>query len=156
MLRLAHLSDLHHQIDWRQRSLWSSGWRGAPGRFELHALGRLRRFAGVERCIGRLVEQVLSLSPDRVIVTGDLTALGDEAELRHARALLEPFIALGLLVVIPGEVALGNRLSYAQEFGDAAGLLAYMIVILVIGMLADAVFRAWSRRLREHRGLSTT
>jgi len=102
VLRLAHLSDLHHQIDWRQRSLWSSGWRGAPGRFELHALGRLRRFAGVERCIGRLVEQVLSLSPDRVIVTGDLTALGDEAELRHARALLEPFIALGLLVVIPG------------------------------------------------------
>ena len=102
MLRLAHLSDLHDQIDWRQRSLWSSGWRGAPGRFELHALGRLRRFAGVERCIGRLVEQVLSLSPDRVIVTGDLTALGDEAELRHARALLEPFIALGLLVVIPG------------------------------------------------------
>ena len=102
MIRLAHLSDLHHQIDWRRRSLWSSGWRGAPGRFELHALGRLRRFAGVEQRIARLVDQVLRLAPDRVLLTGDLTALGDEAELRHARALLEPFIAAGLLVVIPG------------------------------------------------------
>ena len=102
MLRLAHLSDLHHQIDWRKRSLWSSGWRGAPGRFELHALGRLRRFAGVEQRIARLVDQVLALAPDRVIVTGDLTALGDEQELRVARTLLEPFIAAGLLVVIPG------------------------------------------------------
>ncbi len=102
VLRLAHLSDLHHQIDWRKRSLWSSGWQGAPGRFELHLLGRLRRFAGVERRIARLVDQVLALAPDRVLLTGDLTALGDEAELRHARALLEPFIALGLLVVIPG------------------------------------------------------
>ncbi|MGZ3480382.1 MAG: metallophosphoesterase family protein [Myxococcaceae bacterium] len=102
MLRLAHLSDLHHQIDWRQRSLWSSGWRGVPGRIELHALGRLRRFAGVGPRIARLVEQVLGLAPDRVILTGDLTALGDESELRLARALLEPFIAAGLLVVVPG------------------------------------------------------
>ena len=102
MLRLAHLSDLHHQIEWQKRSLWSSGWRGAPGRFELQALGRLRRFAGVEQRIARLVDQVLALAPDRVVITGDLTALGDEHELRIARALLEPFIAAGLLVVIPG------------------------------------------------------
>jgi len=102
VLRLVHLSDLHHQIDWGKRSLWSSGWRGAPGRFELHALGRLRRFAGVEQRIARLVERVLSLGPDRVILTGDLTALGDVSELRHARALLEPFIAAGLLVLVPG------------------------------------------------------
>jgi len=102
VLRLAHLSDLHHQIEWQKRSLWSSGWRGAPGRFELHALGRLRRFAGVEQRIARLVDQVLALAPDRVVITGDLTALGDEHELRIARALLEPFIAAGLLVVIPG------------------------------------------------------
>jgi 3',5'-cyclic AMP phosphodiesterase CpdA len=102
VLRLAHLSDLHHQIDWRKRSLWSSGWRGAPGRFELHVLGRLRRFLGVEQRIQRLVEQVLALAPDRIILTGDLTALGDASELRHARALLEPFIAAGLLVVVPG------------------------------------------------------
>lgn len=59
-----------------------------------------------------------------------------------------------LLVVIPGAVGLGNRLAFAQEFGDAAGLLAYMIVILVIGMLADLAFSALSRRIRLRRGLT--
>jgi NitT/TauT family transport system permease protein len=59
-----------------------------------------------------------------------------------------------LLVVIPGAVALGNRLAFAQEFGDAAGLLSYMLVILVIGMLADTAFGAVSRRLRRRRGLA--
>ncbi len=57
-----------------------------------------------------------------------------------------------LLVVIPGAIALGNRLSYAQEFGDATGLMAYMIVILIVGMLADTAFSAMSRRIRRRRG----
>ena len=59
-----------------------------------------------------------------------------------------------LLVIIPGAIALGNRLAFAQEFGDAAGLLAYMIVILVIGMLADTGFAALGRRIRRRRGLA--
>jgi NitT/TauT family transport system permease protein len=59
-----------------------------------------------------------------------------------------------LLVVIPGAVALGNRLAFAQEFGDATGLLAYMLVILVVGMLADTAFSAVSRNLRRRRGLA--
>lgn len=59
-----------------------------------------------------------------------------------------------LLVVIPGAVGLGNRLAFAQEFGDAAGLLAYMIVILVVGMLADLAFSALSRHIRRRRGLT--
>jgi NitT/TauT family transport system permease protein len=59
-----------------------------------------------------------------------------------------------LLVVIPGAVALGNRLAFAQEFGDAAGLLAYMVVILVVGMLADAGFSSVGTRIRRRRGLA--
>ena len=133
MLRLAHLSDLHHQIDWEKRSFWSSGWRGAPGRFELHALGRLRRFAGVEQRIARLVDQVLALAPDRVIVTGDLTALGDEDELRRARTLLEPFIAAGLLVVIPG-----NHDRYTDSRGSAFEVVFRDLLTSDLPELADA------------------
>jgi hypothetical protein len=133
LLRLVHLSDLHHQIDWRKRSLWSSGWRGAPGRFELHALGRLRRFAGVERRIVRLVEQVLALTPDRVILTGDLTALGEASELRHARALLEPFIAAGLLVVVPG-----NHDRYTDARSSAFELVFADLLTSDLAELADA------------------
>ena len=133
MLRLAHLSDLHHQIDWRRRSFWSSGWRGAPGRFELHLLGRFGRFVGVEQRIARLVDQVLALAPDRVLLTGDLTALGDEAELRHARALLEPFIAAGLLVVIPG-----NHDRYTDARGGAFELVFRDLLESDLPELADA------------------
>jgi 3',5'-cyclic AMP phosphodiesterase CpdA len=132
VLRLAHLSDLHHQIDWEKRPFWSSGWRGAPGRFELHALGRLRRFAGVEQRIARLVDQVLSLAPDRVIVTGDLTALGDEDELRRARMLLEPFIAAGLLVVIPG-----NHDRYTDARGSAFEVVFRDLLTSDLPELAD-------------------
>lgn len=59
-----------------------------------------------------------------------------------------------LLVVIPGASGLGNRLAFSQEFGDATGLLAHMIVILAIGMAADRLFSTWSLRLRRTRGLA--
>lgn len=59
-----------------------------------------------------------------------------------------------LIVVIPGAAGLGNRLAFSQEFADAEGLLAYMIVILILGMLADRLFTAWARRLRRSRGLA--
>jgi len=58
-----------------------------------------------------------------------------------------------LLVVIEGRPSLGGRLAFAQEFGNAPRLISYMVVILVVGMAADAVFGAASRRLRARRGL---
>ncbi|MFP5415517.1 MAG: ABC transporter permease [Actinomycetes bacterium] len=60
-----------------------------------------------------------------------------------------------LLVIIPGSIALGNRLAFAQEFGDAAGLLASMIVILIVGMFADIAFSTLARHVRHRRGLTT-
>lgn len=101
-MRLVHLSDLHLQLDWHQRSLWRSGWRGAPGRFELHALGRRHQFSDASDRVRRLVDATLALDPDQVLVSGDLTALGDDAELAEARRLLEPLAATGRLVVVPG------------------------------------------------------
>ncbi|MFN8075729.1 MAG: ABC transporter permease [Kineosporiaceae bacterium] len=59
-----------------------------------------------------------------------------------------------LLVILANRPSLGARLEFAREFGDAVGLLAYMIVILVIGMLADSVFSSASRRMRRSRGLA--
>jgi NitT/TauT family transport system permease protein len=59
-----------------------------------------------------------------------------------------------LLVNIPGATSLGSRLAFAQELNNPVDLLAYMIVILVIGMLADTVFSTLSRRMRSRRGLT--
>jgi NitT/TauT family transport system permease protein len=61
-----------------------------------------------------------------------------------------------LLVVIPGATSLGSRLEYSREFANAPDLIAYMVVILALGMTADAAFSSASRRLRHRRGLAET
>jgi 3',5'-cyclic AMP phosphodiesterase CpdA len=48
------------------------------------------------------VERVQALEPQLVLLTGDLSALGDDEELAAVRQALEPFIASGRLVTIPG------------------------------------------------------
>jgi len=45
-----------------------------------------------------------------------------------------------LLVIIAQQPALGVRLQLSREFADAAGLLSTMIVILLIGIVVDALF----------------
>jgi NitT/TauT family transport system permease protein len=59
-----------------------------------------------------------------------------------------------LLVIIPGVQAIGTRLYFAREFSDAEGLIATMIVILLIGLLVDAVFGSLERSVLRKRGLA--
>ena len=59
-----------------------------------------------------------------------------------------------LLVVIPGTQTVGTRLQFARELSDAEGVMATMIVILVIGIVVDAVvFSRLERRVLRRRGL---
>jgi NitT/TauT family transport system permease protein len=58
-----------------------------------------------------------------------------------------------LLVAIGNKPALGVRLDYARTLSDFELLVAYMIVILVIGIVVDAIFGAADRRVRSRRGL---
>lgn len=59
-----------------------------------------------------------------------------------------------LLVIVANRPSIGVRLQFAREFSDAEGLLAWMIVVLAIGVLIDAlVFGPVQRRLLDHRGL---
>lgn len=60
-----------------------------------------------------------------------------------------------LLVVIAERPSIGSRMAFSQEFGNAPRLIAYMMVILVVGMLADYVFASASRTIRRRRGLAT-
>ncbi|MDQ3629554.1 MAG: hypothetical protein M3419_12240 [Actinomycetota bacterium] len=59
-----------------------------------------------------------------------------------------------LLVQIPNVPALGSQLHAAGQGGQAENLLALMIVILVIGMVADNVFSSTAHRVRVRRGLT--
>ncbi len=58
-----------------------------------------------------------------------------------------------LLVIIAQRPSLGANLSYARETADAPRLLATMVVILMLGMVVDAVFSAADARMRRRRGL---
>jgi NitT/TauT family transport system permease protein len=59
-----------------------------------------------------------------------------------------------LLVIIPGKFSLGQRLQFAQDFADSAGVISVMVVILVIGIVVDAlVFGTVERVIRRRYGL---
>lgn len=59
-----------------------------------------------------------------------------------------------LLVIIGNAPSIGARLHYARELSDAEGLLAWMIVVLSIGIVVDVLcFGALDRRMRRKRGL---
>jgi NitT/TauT family transport system permease protein len=58
-----------------------------------------------------------------------------------------------LLVAIGNKPALGVRLDYARQLNDYPLLISYMIVILIIGIVVDAIFGVADRRIRARRGL---
>ena len=58
-----------------------------------------------------------------------------------------------LLVIVANRPSIGARLEFARQFSQAEALLALMIVVLVIGILADSVFSAADRSIRRRWGL---
>ncbi|MGZ4713035.1 MAG: ABC transporter permease [Acidimicrobiia bacterium] len=58
-----------------------------------------------------------------------------------------------LLVEIAGQSSLGRELDVARQLPDYPALYATMIVILAIGIAADAVFGYAERRIRRRYGL---
>ncbi len=58
-----------------------------------------------------------------------------------------------LLVIIGTTPSLGVRMDYARQLSDVPLLVAYMIVILIIGIMVDTVFGLSERRIRSRRGL---
>jgi NitT/TauT family transport system permease protein len=59
-----------------------------------------------------------------------------------------------LLVLIPGQHSLGEQLELNQQFADAAGLIATMMVIFIVGVIVDALFfGTLDRFVRRRYGL---
>jgi 3',5'-cyclic AMP phosphodiesterase CpdA len=87
-IRLAHLSDIHISVPhpgWQMRDLLTkrlTGW------INLRLLGRGRRFRRGEEILAVLMTELHRLRPDRVIFSGDATALSFEREFQRAAILL--------------------------------------------------------------------
>ncbi len=59
-----------------------------------------------------------------------------------------------LIVLIPGQFSLGQQLDANRQLADSAGVIAVMIVILIIGILIDALlFGTAERKIRRRYGL---
>ena len=58
-----------------------------------------------------------------------------------------------LLVIVANKPSIGAGLQFARELSDASAVMAYMIVILVIGIVVDTVFGGADRSLQRRRGL---
>ena len=60
-----------------------------------------------------------------------------------------------LLVIIGHAPSIGVRLQYSRELSDAEGLRAWMIVVMVLGVVIDGVvFGALERAVHRRRGLT--
>lgn len=59
-----------------------------------------------------------------------------------------------LLVNVAHAPALGVQMTAFRDLNDAAGLLATLIVIFIIGILVDAIFGVVERSVRRRRGLA--
>jgi NitT/TauT family transport system permease protein len=59
-----------------------------------------------------------------------------------------------LLVIIASRPSLGSQMQFAREFNDAAGLLATMVVIFVLGIVVDMAFNAADRVVRVRWGVT--
>ncbi|HEX9064514.1 MAG TPA: ABC transporter permease subunit [Streptosporangiaceae bacterium] len=60
-----------------------------------------------------------------------------------------------LLVIIIGQLSLGILLNNAQNNQDLTSAVSIMIVILVIGIVVDAIFTKTDQTVRRRRGLLT-
>jgi NitT/TauT family transport system permease protein len=51
-------------------------------------------------------------------------------------------------------VSIGVRMQTARDLNDAVAVLAYIIVVLVVGILVDQLFNAADGALRKRWGLT--
>lgn len=115
LVRLVHLSDIHitaHPLGWQRRD-WLS--KRFTGWLNHRWLGRAARFRCADAVLTRFVEQLHEHPPERVIFSGDATALGFEAEFARAAALLD----VGGPQALPGLAVPGNHDYYTRAVASA-------------------------------------
>jgi NitT/TauT family transport system permease protein len=59
-----------------------------------------------------------------------------------------------LLVTVPGALSIGVRMQHARDLSDASLVICYIIVVLVIGIAIDVLFKTADNALRKRWGLT--
>lgn len=112
-VRLAHLSDVHvtvRRVGWRRED-WLN--KRLAAWFNLRLLGRGFRFRSAGRVLDALASEFAARSLDRLVFSGDATAMGFEEEMREAARLLR-------VDVLPGLAVPGNH-DYCTKSAESSG-----------------------------------
>jgi 3',5'-cyclic AMP phosphodiesterase CpdA len=97
-MKIAHVTDIHWMVPPDPMQIWYS--KRALGTVNLYLRGRRHHFH--EQVQEALVAYVVHMSPDLVLVTGDLTAQAIPDEFEKARKALDPILSRIPTFVIPG------------------------------------------------------
>jgi 3',5'-cyclic AMP phosphodiesterase CpdA len=142
MIRLAHLSDIHvtaARLEWRLRDWFSKRY---PGWINYRWLGRRYRFRQADEVLGVLGEELRRGQFDRLIFSGDATAMGFESEFRRAAELLhvgDPAMPRGLAVP-------GNHDYYTRHVA-ASGLFECYFKFWQEGQRVDGSLYPFAQRV---------
>lgn len=109
-MKILHFSDIHLGLGLDHVPL--RDWPGKRLAGGLNLLrGRQRRFAGTPEKVRRLAELARAEGVDLVLFSGDFTAMGTDAELAAARAIVQPFTEVSAgFTCVPG-----NHDLYASD-----------------------------------------
>lgn len=141
-VRLAHVSDIHvtaGRSAWRPRDLFT---KRVTGWVNLHLLGRHKEFRHSDAVLRALAGELRADRPDRVVFSGDATALGLEAEFERAATLLgvrgsDP---------LPGLAVPGNH-DYYVGHAVRAGLFERYFEPWLHGERVDAALYPFAQRV---------
>jgi 3',5'-cyclic AMP phosphodiesterase CpdA len=117
MIRLVHLSDIHittPTLPWELNDYFTKRF---PGWLNFRFLGRRHRFRHAEEVLSVLMEDVRRSGPDRIVFSGDATAMGFALEFARAAELLRVGDPQGP----PGLAVPGNHDYYTRGVA-ASGL----------------------------------
>jgi 3',5'-cyclic AMP phosphodiesterase CpdA len=117
MVYLAHLSDIHitaPRLEWRLRDWFTKRY---PGWVNFRWLGRRHRFRHADEVLAALAAELRQRRPDRILFSGDATAMGFESELQRAAEILR----VGDAGMPPGMAVPGNHDYYTRAVA-ASGL----------------------------------
>jgi len=103
-LRILHISDVHIQVDYDERSWARIGWRRVAAQLELKLARRGRRYQDAPHTLQRLLADAQERGGfDHVVLSGDLTALAVDEEFEGVRKALGDLADQpDKLTVIPG------------------------------------------------------
>src|SRR5438105_13181475 len=142
MIRLAHLSDIHSTVpalEWQPGDWFTKRY---PGWVNFRWLGRRHRFRRADDVLTTLVRELRQRGTDRVVFSGDATAMGFESEFRKAAELLGVPATDGQ----PGLAVPGNHDYYTRAVA-ASGRFERYFAPWQVGERVDAATYPFAQRV---------